>query len=179
MPNRSRILIVDDDASTLALLTGWLTKEGYECSTARSGEAALTQIAQSPPDLILLDLKFPPPDGLEILRQVKEASGSAGIQVVVMTVERDPKIRIECLDKNADGFINKPFEDLDELAAILRFCLRKLEKTRLDMEHAQQLERLSVTDPLTGLSNKRYLRKCISNEFNVSQRHGTQCRVYW
>ncbi len=174
--SRFRILIVDDDAEILDLLTNWLANEGHEIVIARSADEALRRMEQSPPDLILLDLMAPSPDGLQILRKVKESSATAATQVVMMSVERDISTKIECLNNNADAFIAKPFH-FDELDAILRSCLRRSEETRRTDRYAERLKRLSVTDERTGLFNERHLMARIQHEFEVSYRYRTDLSV--
>ena len=69
--------MVDDDADSLDLLTRWLSMEGYDVLSARSGTEALQRIEGDRPDLILLDLIIPPPDGIGVIRAVIEAEESA------------------------------------------------------------------------------------------------------
>ena len=64
---RFRVLVVDDDADSLDLLTRWLSMEGYDTLRARNGTEALQRIEADRPDLILLDLIIPPPDGIGVL----------------------------------------------------------------------------------------------------------------
>src|SRR4029077_3343835 len=118
-----RILIVDDDRDSVDLLAEWLTMGGYEVTSAKDGQEALRRIQSDRPDLVLLDLLIPPPDGLQVMRTIKRDRLLSTIPVVVMTVKRDVKSKVECLRGGADDFIVKPFH-FDELDAILRSSLK-------------------------------------------------------
>jgi CheY-like chemotaxis protein len=66
-----RILIVDDDQDSVDLLTQWLTMGGYEVTSAGDGQEALRRVPADRPDLVLLDLAIPPPDGMQVMRAIK------------------------------------------------------------------------------------------------------------
>ncbi len=178
-----RILVVDDDRDGADLLTKWLAMEGYEALSAASGAEALERIGRDRPDLILLDLLIPAPDGLEVLRAVKKDRMMSTIPVVVMTVKRDVRSKVEALKSGADDFIVKPFH-FDELDAILRASLKKrylyasLERANRQLKEAnEKLLKLSVTDDRTNLLNDRYLRRRLAEEFKRAVRYGTPLSV--
>ncbi|HEU4403263.1 MAG TPA: diguanylate cyclase [Candidatus Polarisedimenticolia bacterium] len=180
---RFRILIVDDDRDSVDLLRKWLAMEGYEVLGASSGKEALERMGNDRPDLVLLDLMIPPPDGLEVLRTAKKDRALSTIPLVIMTVKRDVKSKVECLRGGADDFIVKPFH-FDELDAILRASLKKrylyasLERTNRQLKEAnEKLTRLSVTDDRTNLLNDRYLRRRLAEEFKRAQRYGNPLSV--
>jgi len=180
---RFRILVVDDDQDSADLLSRWLTMEGYEIVTAKSGVEALQAIGQSRPDLVLLDLMIPPPDGFAVIRAAKRDRDMSTIPVVVMTVKRDVATKIEALRTGADDFIVKPFH-FDELDAVLRASLKKrylytsLEKANRQLRDAnEKLLKLSVTDDRTNLLNDRYLKRRLSEEFKRARRYGSPLSV--
>jgi len=175
---RFRILIVDDDRDSVDLLKKWLAMEGYDVASAASGREALERIGRDHPDLILLDLLIPPPDGLEVIRAVKKDRVTSTIPLVVMTVKRDVQSKVECLRSGADDFIVKPFH-FDELDAVLRASLKKrylyasLERVNRQLREAnEKLLKLSVTDDRTNLLNDRYLKRRLAEEFKRAQRYG-------
>jgi two-component system cell cycle response regulator len=181
--NKIRILIVDDDAESLELIWQWLALQGHDLLIARSGREALEKIHGSPPDLILLDLKLPPPDGFEIARALKKDPATRTIPLIVMTVRRDVQSRVECLRIGVDDFVSKPFH-WDELDATIQAALEKrqlytaLEEANQQLQAANsQLMKLSVTDDRTRLYNDRYLRQRLSEEFKRSLRYGTALSV--
>ncbi len=180
---RFRILIVDDDRDSVDLLAKWLSMEGYDVASAASGREGLARIARDRPDLVLLDLLIPPPDGLEVIRTVKKDRLMSTIPLVVMTVKRDVKSKVECLRSGADDFLVKPFH-FDELDAVLRSSLKKrylyasLERANRQLKEAnEKLLKLSVTDDRTNLLNDRYLRRRLVEEFKRAQRYGTPMSV--
>jgi two-component system cell cycle response regulator len=173
------VLIVDDDQDSVDLLSRWLAMEGYEVISATSGSEALQRIGNDHPDLVLLDLLIPPPDGMAVIRAAKRDRGMSTIPLVVMTVKRDVKTKIEALKTGADDFIVKPFH-FDELDAVMRASLKKrylytsLERANRQLRDAnEKLLKLSVTDDRTNLLNDRYLRRRLAEEFKRARRYGT------
>ena len=165
-----RVLVVDDDPDSVDLLARWLAMEGYDILTAKSGAEALQAIGAARPDLVLLDLIIPPPDGLSVIRAVKRDRDMSTIPIVVMTVKRDVASKIEALRTGADDFIVKPFH-FDELDAVLRSSLKKrylytsLERANRQLRDAnEKLLKLSVTDDRTSLHNDRYLKRRLGEE---------------
>ena len=178
-----RILIVDDDRDSVDLLAEWLTMSGYEVTNARDGQEALRRIQSDRPDLVLLDLLIPPPDGIQILRAIKRDRVLSTIPAVVMTVKRDVRTKVDCLRNGADDFIVKPFH-FDELDAVLRSSLKKrylytsLERANQQLRDAnERLLKLTVTDERTSLLNDRYLKRRLSEEFKRAQRYVTPLSV--
>lgn len=178
-----RVLVVDDDSDSLDLLTRWLSMEGYAISAASSGAEALRRIEAERPDLVLLDLMIPPPDGIEVIKTVKKDRVMSTIPLVVMTVKRDVKSKIEALRSGADDFLVKPFH-FDELDAVLRSSLKKrylytsLERAVRQLKQAnEKLLKLTVTDDRTKLLNDRYLRRRLAEEFKRAQRYGAPLSV--
>ena len=176
---RFRILVVDDDQDSVDLLARWLAMEGYEVLTARDGAEALQRIGADRPDLVLLDLLIPPPDGLAVIRAAKRDRDMSTVPLVVMTVKRDVKTKIEVLRGGADDFIVKPFH-FDELDAVMRAALKKrylytsLERANRQLRDAnEKLTKLTVTDDRTNLHNDRYLKRRLSEEFKRARRYGS------
>jgi DNA-binding NtrC family response regulator len=116
----SRLLVVDDERLIRWSLEQTLAKAGYEVSTASTGEAALAVVREDPPDLILLDLKLPDTDGLQVLRQIKEQSPQ--VQVLIMTAYADVGTAVEAMKLGAYDYLPKPI-DFENLAVTLRNAL--------------------------------------------------------
>ena len=178
-----RILVVDDDRDSVDLLTQWLTMGGYEVTSAGDGQEALSHVQSDRPDLVLLDLAIPPPDGMQVMRAIKRDRVMSTVPVVVMTVKRDVKSKVECLKSGADDYIVKPFH-FDELDAVLRSSLKKrylytsLERANRQLRDAnERLVKLTVTDERTNLLNDRYLKRRLGEEFKRAQRYGTPLSV--
>jgi two-component system KDP operon response regulator KdpE len=121
MSNTPRILIVDDDESTLDLLSIQLKTEGYQVQTAANGADALDLIDHQLPDLILLDLLMPDIDGLAICRRVRRFSD---VPIVVLSAVGLEEKKVEALDLGADDYLTKPI-GVRELKARVRVSLRR------------------------------------------------------
>ena len=117
-----RILAVDDTNDNLILLQTILEVEGYEVELVADGINALKQVAQSPPDLILLDVMMPGMDGYEVTRRIRKNPELPYIPILLLTAFHEASV-VEGLDAGADDFIRKPF-DQDELLARVRSLLR-------------------------------------------------------
>jgi len=107
----SLILIVDDDPLVGRTLTAHLTEKGYEVILSASGKEALEVLSQNQPDFILLDIRLPDIDGLEILRQIKQKDSRAS--VVVMTAYDDMKTTVEAIKLGAFEYLVKPLNFLE------------------------------------------------------------------
>ena len=121
-----RILIVDDVATNRIVLKVKLANARYEVLQAASAAEALSLARSQLPHLILLDVKLPNSDGVEVLRALRADPQTALIPVVMVTAFQDPETRLEALRAGADDFITKPFDEL-MLLARLRALLRARE----------------------------------------------------
>jgi two-component system KDP operon response regulator KdpE len=114
------VLLIDDEAPIVRVLTSSLVASGYHVSSAGSGAKALSMIAQAAPDVIVLDLGLPDIDGKEIILKLREWSDAP---IVVLSARHDETERIAALDEGADDYVTKPFH-MGELQARLRAALR-------------------------------------------------------
>jgi two-component system, OmpR family, KDP operon response regulator KdpE len=117
----TRILVVDDEPQILRALRTSLRGAGYEVDTAETAEQALTQLAVSPPDAVILDLVLPDGRGTDIARELRTWSN---VPVIVLSVVGDESEKVAALDAGADDYVTKPF-GIDELLARLRAALRR------------------------------------------------------
>ncbi|HEY7486366.1 MAG TPA: response regulator transcription factor [Streptosporangiaceae bacterium] len=117
-----RVLVVDDDEAVLRSLARALSRDGYEVSTAPDGLAALTSLARTHQDAVVLDILMPEPNGLEICRRIRERGDRTPI--LMLTARDLVADRVAGLDAGADDYLVKPFA-LEELRARLRALLRR------------------------------------------------------
>jgi DNA-binding NtrC family response regulator len=110
------LLIVDDDEAMRDTLSDVLKKKGYEVSVASSGNDALLAIRKNIVDLIVLDMRLPDLDGIEVLKRVKEFDTE--ILVIMMTAYSDVQTAVSAMKSGAYHYINKPFE-LEELKLLI------------------------------------------------------------
>jgi DNA-binding NtrC family response regulator len=128
---KSVILLVDDQDTIRFFLEKTLTQEGYEAITAKTGTEAVEKARQGMPDLVLLDLKLPDMDGLEVLRKIKEIFPE--ICVVMITAFGDVETAVMAMKAGAYDFVSKPI-NLDQLLLVIR---KGLESERLSREVLQ------------------------------------------
>jgi putative two-component system response regulator len=105
---KARILVADDDRRIRSALESILESEGYEVLQAGSGTETLEAIRKGSPDVILLDIRMPDLDGLEVTRRVKSDSSLRHIPIVIVTGVDETRARIEALKLGADDFLLKP-----------------------------------------------------------------------
>src|SRR4030043_1114481 len=110
------ILIVDDDEVMQETLSDVLRKRGYEIFSVGSGNGALSVIKKNIIDLILLDVRLPDIDGLEVLKKIKDFDTE--ILVIMMTAYSDVQTAVSSMKSGAYDYINKPFE-LEELKLLI------------------------------------------------------------
>ena len=113
-------MVVDDDPNTVGLLQEFLRAKGYEVLTAGDGVEALRKVKEERPHVILLDVKMPEMDGLEVLRRLREIDREVG--VIMITVMDEQEIAREAMALGAFDYIVKPL-DLDYLERSLWYKL--------------------------------------------------------
>ncbi len=117
------ILVVDDEPNITQLLKLYLSRSGFQVETAANGEEALRKTRSLRPDLIVLDLKLPDIDGLEVCRRVRAESD---IPLIMLTARDEDIDKIVGLEMGADDYITKPFNPREVLARV-RAVLRRAE----------------------------------------------------
>jgi two-component system, NtrC family, nitrogen regulation response regulator NtrX len=118
MPEKNRILVVDDEEALRTVLSTELSSEGYEVSTASDGHDAIELVKDNNYDLVLLDIKMPNVDGFEVLKFVKGVKPE--IKVIMLTGFADLKNAIESKRLGAEDFVSKPYDLVDLLTTIER-----------------------------------------------------------
>lgn len=116
-----KILVADDEQEIRNLLDHFLKGQGYEVVLASDGNQALELAIEENPQLIILDIKMPGLDGLEVCKRLKEKEQTKLIPVIVITGFEDNKM--EALNIGADDFVNKPF-DMAEISSRVKSALR-------------------------------------------------------
>jgi DNA-binding response OmpR family regulator len=117
-----RVLIVEDDKALGAFLRQGLEMEGHDAQWVEDGEAALASVAETSPELIVLDLSLPRRDGTEVLSELRTRQHDSS--VLVLTGRNDLNSRVHCLDIGADDCLLKPFSYF-ELMARCRALVRR------------------------------------------------------
>lgn len=140
------ILVVDDNAQIVDILSQYIKKEGWPMLAAKTGEEALALFDAAEPSLILLDIMLPGLDGLEVCRRIRRVSS---VPILMITAKDEDADRILGLDIGADDYIVKPFspgEVMARIRAVLRRIPAAAEKEMLVIgELSIHLPSLSVT----------------------------------
>jgi two-component system, sensor histidine kinase and response regulator len=136
--NNGSILVADDTAENLRLLTNMLGNKGFEIRPVTSGRQALQAAERSAPDLILLDITMPEMDGYEVCRRLKEQAALRDIPVIFLTALTETADKLKAFGIGGVDYISKPFQ-IDEVLARARvhIALRRAQK-----ELAESYERL-------------------------------------
>ncbi|MCA9726808.1 MAG: sigma-54-dependent Fis family transcriptional regulator [Candidatus Eisenbacteria bacterium] len=155
MPNRLRILVVDDEAAQREIVAEILTDEGYDVEIAATGAAALERVSGEAPDLLVTDLRMNGMDGIELLREARRLEPN--LPVILMTAYGTVSSAVEAMKTGAYDYLQKPF-DKDELIQRVR---RVAERATLLRENQRLREELGAQAPkLIGTSAKmRELRR--------------------
>ena len=115
------VLLVDDDAALLEVMTIVLSSEGYRVVTASDGAEALQELGRKDLDIVVLDVMLPRISGFEVLKKIREKSN---VPVVMLTAKSQSVDKVVGLELGADDYITKPF-DTKELLARIRAILRR------------------------------------------------------
>ena len=121
MTNRDapgKVLVVDDDPEIVTFLSTLLELEGIESSVATSAAAALEQLQQGRPDLVLLDIAMPDRDGIDLCKELKRDPRLAEVPVFVVSARPGKDIVDRALAAGAEEFIRKPFENAELISRI-------------------------------------------------------------
>jgi DNA-binding response OmpR family regulator len=131
---KKQILVVEDEQAIAAFVQTSLERDGFSVSVVCSGEAALAQIQDGPPELIVLDLMLPGMDGFEVCRRVRQRR--TYIPIIMLTSRTDDVDKIVGLELGADDYITKPF-NARELTARIRSVLRLIDKAGISPDRDQ------------------------------------------
>jgi len=149
MLGQSRIMIVDDDDETLALLREIVAKEGYEVETAADAETALRRMGEWQPELVITDIHMPGMDGLALLAAVHEKAPD--ILVVLLTAFGSLKTAVDGIKAGAFDYLSKPFV-VDDIRLVVRRALEHKKLVRENRSLRDQLRERYRFDSLVGSS---------------------------
>ena len=166
----AKILVVDDDERVRQYLKDLLEEADYEVVLVPDGTHALKKIETDHPDLVLLDVIMPGMSGLDVLRFLKSPQQTGFLPVIILTGDTDMDKRLKGLKLGADDYLTKPVNAnavMARIEALLR--IKKLQDQMADSK--KRLEDESITDPVTGLYNDRFLRLRLKDEFKRAERY--------
>ncbi|WP_037303555.1 response regulator [Amycolatopsis orientalis] len=122
------VLVVDDEPQIVRALRINLSARGYKVITAHDGTAALKAVAETKPDVVVLDLGLPDLDGTEVIAGLR---GWTTVPIIVLSARGDSADKVQALDAGADDYVTKPF-GMDELLARLRAAVRRSATSSVD-----------------------------------------------
>jgi putative two-component system response regulator len=180
----SKMLVVDDDPIGREMLTGFLVSQGFDVATCGDATEGLELLRTHGARLIISDWKMPGIDGLEFCRRARSTVGLGHIHFVLLTMHTGKEELAEAFDAGIDDFLAKPFNE-GELMARIRSGIRSLTmQDELARRHQgskhlneqltnlnQRLEKLAITDDLTGLYNRRQALHRLEEHWSLSERY--------
>ncbi len=133
-----RVLVVDDNASTLDLLSRRLRRDGHEVTSCDNGEGALELLGTTAFDLVLLDLLMPGVSGIEVLRRIKGSAETAALPVIIVSALDEIESAVHCIESGADDYLTKPINPVLLRARMTASLERKFLRDR-DQATTQKL----------------------------------------
>jgi putative two-component system response regulator len=178
------VLVVDDDPGTCQVLRAFLASQGVDCLISANGQEALELFHEHRPRLIISDWYMPGVDGLELCRRVRSLQGGSHVHFIMLTIHAAEDELRSAFDAGVDDFLAKPFDRtamMARLRAGLRACAlhdEVSERHRGSHELNQQLstlnqrlEKLAITDDLTGLYNRRQAMQRLEEQWTLGDRY--------
>jgi two-component system cell cycle response regulator len=171
----TRLLLVEDEPTQQMLMERLLSGVGYAVDVASNGDDALEMIKTGTYPLVLTDWEMPGMDGVTLCRLVREAN-VPNVYILLLTSHGAVAHAVEGLRAGANDFIRKPADET-ELVARLDAGRRVVLLEQSLRDANTQIEKLSVTDPLLGIFNRRYLHERLPLEAARTRRYGQSLSV--
>ena len=176
--NTSSILIIEDNKPQADAAKRYLGNLGYTVHWAPDGKSALKLLLTEAVDVALLDLELPDMHGTKILQWIKSNDSTKRVCVIIVTAQDSLGDKVMGLEAGAVDYLTKPFNEV-ELQARIRSCVKtqmlqdELEQKNFQLnELVDEVKKMAITDPLTGLYNRRHMNEVLSKEFQKAKRYG-------
>ena len=172
-----RILVVEDEEPIRQMLAFNLTRAGFEVDEAGDCSSARTSIADSPPDLVLVDWMLPDSSGLELTRALRREDANRALPIIMLTAKAEERDKVVGLEGGADDYITKPFS-AKELIARINALLRRsvpaddesLNAGLLNLDPASHRVFVGETEIALGPTEYRLLKFLMQNPERVYSR---------
>ncbi len=172
----ARILIVDDESAIRRLLKDILGGEGYLCETSGNGEDALEKIARQPFDLVMIDIRMPGMDGIELLKRVRDLRpGGEPLATIILTAVNALDMAVEAMKLGAYDYLTKPFSN----ETVLLSVAKALDRRRLVLENLDYQKNLESKVKLQSekiqssfLKTIESLARVLETKDSISREHG-------
>lgn len=169
MSDPVKIVVADDSALYRGLIRDTLKHKGHEVRVATNGREAVELVSEYRPPVLITDWEMPDMNGIELSKMIRK-DPLPFVHIILLTANSDKEQVVEGLQSGADDYLTKPFHP-GELVARVAVGLRMAELTREIQEKNRLLEELSLTDPLTGLPNRRAFQQWATRELSGAVRH--------
>ena len=177
MTDERPLVLVGEDSLVVREVLRWhLESHGFEIVETADGSEALRLAAERPPSVILLGVELGGIDGFEALARLKSDPTLADTPVLFITGHTDTRDLVDGLQLGAHDYLRKPFEPAEVIARVRAAARMKSLQDELRQRNAE-LHRISRTDPLTALGNRRHLDEQLRSARTSSRRHGTSLSV--
>lgn len=165
-----QIVVADDSPVYRSLVRDTLANKGHDVRVASNGSEAVELVMRHRPAVVVTDWEMPDLNGIELSKMIRR-DPSLFVHIILLTSKSNKEQVIEGLQSGADDYLTKPFHP-GELVARVAVGLRISELTREIQAKNKLLEELSLTDPLTGLPNRRAFEQWATRELKGAVRHG-------
>lgn len=159
----SKVLLIDDDIELIDMLAEYLSLDGFSVATANNGEKGLQMALSDEFAIVVLDVMMPDSNGIEVLKQIRQASQ---IPIIMLTARGDDTDRIIGLELGADDYVPKPCT-ARELAARIRAILRRTEQNHQDNQQVIIVGDLTLWPQQRRAHWRGKLLEFTSTEFNL------------
>jgi DNA-binding response OmpR family regulator len=112
------VLVAEDDEDILLLVATRLQRDGFDVITARTGVEALELVRERRPEIVVLDIGMPPPDGLEVVRRIRGDTALSATRLLLLTAKAQESDVRRGLEAGADAYVSKPFSPADLSARV-------------------------------------------------------------
>ncbi len=164
-----RVLIADDDAQFRYLVARHAEKMGLSVLEVEDGNEAMEALERERFDLIVSDLYMPGQTGLEVIQNAHEIDPE--INTIILTASATVETAIEAIRSGVYDYLTKPLESLADFDATVARALEHAHLIRENERLFKEVQRLAITDGLTGLSNRRNLDEALTTEFERARRY--------
>lgn len=180
-----RILVVDDDPTSLRIVRSLLERAGHQVATARNGNEALAAALKDPPQMVVTDWMMPEIDGVELCKRLRSTVAGRDLYILILTGQNEEERIVEAFEAGVDDHLAKPVNSKLLLARIrpgirviqlqerLQGEVHEKEEANARLAIAKRrFEIASITDALTELPNRRYAMRRLEKEWATSERSG-------
>jgi len=174
---KANVLVVEDSEAQGKITKEFLEKSGYKVTWVLEGMSAFRVAKTESIDVILLDRVLPDMDGSRVCGWLKQDEATRGIPIIMLTSLNTVAQKVQGLEAGADDYLAKPYDEIELNARVYAALRTKHLRDELSQKNEElhemlkKVEVLSITDPLTGLFNRRHFEEILKSEFSKSRRY--------